>query len=194
MGRCPSYIRNGRWGPGIPAAAEFPSGLQTAVPALNLIYRSWSFTSKHSPSRSVWLAPGLSLPLQCPQALVHIFKFGSPGAGRNSAHAAWQVENGGGFLSLPPLIIFFSSLKLSSPKRQEGRQPSAAEAGDGGKDSPRHGDHQFGPSFLSCRSSFPGHRGGRPMAQEGTVGRRGQGEFPTKRGGASPGAEQGTCP
>lgn len=36
LGKCPSYIRNGRWGPGIPAVAQFPSGLQTAVPALNL--------------------------------------------------------------------------------------------------------------------------------------------------------------
>lgn len=31
--------------------------------------------------------------------------------GRNCVHAVWEVENGGGFLSLPPLIFFFSSLK-----------------------------------------------------------------------------------
>lgn len=53
--------------------------------------------------------------------------------GRNCVHAVWEVENGGGFLSLPPLIFFFfseaSASELSSPKRQVGRQPSQAKAG-----------------------------------------------------------------
>ncbi|EAW80896.1 hCG2028538 [Homo sapiens] len=71
---------------------------------------------------TVSLTPGLSLPLEYPQALVHIFKFGSQ-VERNCVHAAWEVENGGDFLSLPPLILFPSlkHLPLSSVP-QRGRE------------------------------------------------------------------------
>lgn len=47
--------------------------------ALNLIDRSWSFTTKQSPFWSLLLAPRLSLPPQCPPGLVRIFQFRSPG-------------------------------------------------------------------------------------------------------------------
>lgn len=55
--------------------------------------------------------------------------------GRNCVHAAWEVENGGDLLFLPPLNLFFfffseaPASELTFPKRQVGRQPSKAKAG-----------------------------------------------------------------
>lgn len=78
--------------------------------------------------------------------------------GRNHVQAAWEVENGGDFLSLPPLNICFSSpkhllLSLLSPRGRWAGGQARPKLGGGGADrerwdSPSLEDHQVGVSLL----------------------------------------------
>lgn len=77
--------------------------------------------------------PGLSLPLQCPQALAHVFKFRSPDGKKLCTRCVGGRKWRWLFIPATPHFFFFfseaSASELSSPKRQVGRQPSQAKAG-----------------------------------------------------------------
>lgn len=159
--KCSSYLRNGRWGPGGPAVATFPSAVQTAIPGqlslvLNLIqvlhFQMLPFL-ECMVGLTVSLTPGLSLPLEYPQALVHVFKFRSQ-VERNCVHAAWEVENGGDFLSLPPLILFPSlkHLPLSSLPQRGRRAAKQGQSSGGGV-----GRGRAAPGSRTPRLPFPSY-------------------------------------
>lgn len=76
--------------------------------------------------------PGLSLPLQCPQVLAHVFKFRSPDGKKLCTRGVGGRKWRWLFIPATPHFFFFSEApasELSSPKRQVGRQPSKAKAG-----------------------------------------------------------------
>lgn len=119
VGICPSHTRDGYRAQKSLLLLNFPL-LYKLLPHLlsqdlNLIDRRWSFIAKQSPLWSILLAPRLSLPLQCPTALVHIFQFRHPRRRNIQFHHDPEVENGGDFLSLPPpSFLFLSEAPASS--------------------------------------------------------------------------------
>lgn len=129
---------------------------------------------------TVSLTPGLFLPLEYPQTLVHTFEFRSQ-VERNCVHAAWEVENGGDFLSLPPLILF-PSLKHLPLSSVPGRGRQAAKQGQSSGGGARGGRAAPGlrnswlpiPSYLDAPlSQVPGEAGPWHMRDSGE-GRRKQ--------------------